>query len=86
MVLAGVTSITFFWTCILRKMVLFECPISGMFPSLSEDDSSGLFALISKEEVYGVLFDIEPSKASGIDGFSPYLYQSKWLTIGYSLA
>ncbi|GMI74429.1 hypothetical protein HRI_001112200 [Hibiscus trionum] len=59
--------------------------LSGKFFQFSESEMSSLCADVSKEEVRKVAFEMDPLKASGVDGIHADFYQKKWDVVGDSV-
>ncbi|XP_073051225.1 uncharacterized protein [Primulina eburnea] len=57
----------------------------GKFPSLSEANLATLNAPVLIEEIKQALFDMEPFKAPGPDGFPAGFFQKMWPTVGQSI-
>lgn len=57
----------------------------GKFPHLSEIEWNSFNAQFTIEEVKAALFDMDPLKAPGPDGFHACFYQKAWQVVGQSV-
>jgi len=53
-----------------------------MSQCVSRDDNIMLTTLITKEELHQALFQMQPDKSPGPDGFNPTFYQRFWHVCG----
>lgn len=51
--------------------------IRNYFSNIKDEDICCLSAHISKEEVRVALFEMGPSKASGVDGFNAFIFHNQ---------
>ena len=56
--------------------------LKGCFPPLDSDNLACFFRPITGNDVQQALFQMDPHKASGLDGYSALLYQKSWHVIG----
>lgn len=54
-------------------------------PTFTQDMNTKLSLPFSKKEICKALFDLNPSKASGLDGFTAFFFQNAWDIIGDKL-
>lgn len=54
----------------------------GLFPLLYVDDLYLLGREVSNDEIKSALFEMQPWKAPGIDGFQAVFFQNFWTDIG----
>ncbi|PNX96867.1 ribonuclease H, partial [Trifolium pratense] len=55
-----------------------EPVLSLMVPKVTQEDNDRLLAPITREELHEALFQMDPDKAPGPDGFNPAFYQHFW--------
>jgi len=58
-----------------------EC-LQSMFPKVTEEMNAWLLHQFSEDEVTAALFQINPFKSPGPDGFPAIFYQKNWDTVG----
>ncbi|MCH80000.1 hypothetical protein A2U01_0000762, partial [Trifolium medium] len=55
-----------------------EPVLSLIVPKVTQEDNDRLLAPITREELHEALFQMDPDKAPGPDGFNPAFYQHFW--------
>lgn len=58
--------------------------LKGIFPSIDVANLSLISSFIDDDKIKRSIFNMQPLKAPGIDGFPHIFYQSQWSTVGPS--
>lgn len=59
-----------------------EAALAGITPVVTQQMNEELIRPITDEEVRATLFEMNPLKAAGLDGFHAFFYQRYWSIVG----
>ncbi|XP_058009719.1 uncharacterized protein LOC131183256 [Hevea brasiliensis] len=76
-------AVQFFSNLYFEDRVVFpSCPFSNKFPLLDPDEVEMLGKNVGDDEIRTALFQMDPMKAQGLDGYNVFLFQKNWHVIG----
>ncbi|KAF2301983.1 hypothetical protein GH714_031134 [Hevea brasiliensis] len=76
-------AVQFFSNLYFEDRVVFpSCPFSNKFPLQDPDEVEMLGKNVGDDEIRTALFQMDPMKAQGLDGYNVFLFQKNWHVIG----
>lgn len=54
-------------------------------PLISDEENQEVIGTVSNQEIKNAVFQLDPDKSSGPDGYPPFFFQKYWPIVGNSL-